>query len=156
MLLRNKLLEEAQELAEATEKDHVAAEAADLFYFAMVRVVAAGATLADIEAHLDYRSLKVQRRPGHAKQQRIEAAAKILGKGGEGAKDAAREGKPARPMRSPSAIEDPNAPIVPVATATAPASEESRAALPGAWALAAAAAAGAAVAVAAMSLRARR
>jgi len=154
VLLRNKLLEEAQELAEATEKDHVAAEAADLLYFAMVRVVAAGATLADIEAHLDYRSLKVQRRPGNAKKERIEAAAKILGKGGEGAKDAAREGKPARPMRSPSAIEDPNVPIVPVATATA--SAESRAALPEAWALAAAAAAGAAVAIAAMSLRARR
>ena len=36
-LLKNKLLEEAQELAEATEPDHVAAEAADLIYFALVR-----------------------------------------------------------------------------------------------------------------------
>lgn len=35
-LLKDKLLEEAQELAEATEPDHVAAEAADLIYFALV------------------------------------------------------------------------------------------------------------------------
>ena len=36
----------AQELAEATEPDHAAAEAADLFYFGMVKLVAAGASLA--------------------------------------------------------------------------------------------------------------
>lgn len=66
-LLRKKLLEEAQELIEAETPDHVAAEAADVIYFAMTRVVAAGATLNDIERHLDARSLKVTRRPGNAK-----------------------------------------------------------------------------------------
>mmetsp|Transcript_8484 Transcript_8484/g.19861 ORF Transcript_8484/g.19861 Transcript_8484/m.19861 type:complete len:529 (-) Transcript_8484:400-1986(-) len=77
-LLQQKLVEEAQELAEATDVDHVAAEAADLFYFAMVRVVAAGGTLALVEDHLNRRALKIQRRPGHAKQARTDAANKIL------------------------------------------------------------------------------
>jgi phosphoribosyl-ATP pyrophosphohydrolase / phosphoribosyl-AMP cyclohydrolase / histidinol dehydrogenase len=49
MLLRNKLVEEAQELAEAESHDDVAGEAADVMYFAMVRCVAAGVTIADIE-----------------------------------------------------------------------------------------------------------
>ena len=66
-LLRKKLLEESQELIEAEDVDHVAAEAADVIYFALVRVVAAGASLNDIEKHLDERSLKVSRRPGNAK-----------------------------------------------------------------------------------------
>lgn len=48
-LLRNKLVEEAQELAEAETVPDVAGEAADVFYFAMVRCVAAGATLEDVE-----------------------------------------------------------------------------------------------------------
>ena len=61
-LLRKKLLEESQELIEAEDVDHVAAEAADVIYFALVRVVAAGASLNDIEKHLDERSLKVSRR----------------------------------------------------------------------------------------------
>ena len=78
ILLRNKLVEEAQELSEAIEPDHVAAEAADLMYFAMTRCVAAGVSLDQIESHLDRRSLKLQRRPGNDKKERIEAAAKIL------------------------------------------------------------------------------
>lgn len=45
----HKLVEEAQELAEATHKDHIAAEAADLLYFAMVKCTAAGVTIPDIE-----------------------------------------------------------------------------------------------------------
>lgn len=48
-LLRNKLVEEAQELAEAETVDDVAGEAADVLYFAMVRCVAAGVTRYDIE-----------------------------------------------------------------------------------------------------------
>jgi hypothetical protein len=43
----------SQELIEATEPEHVAAEAADLCYFMMARCVAAGVTLADIERHLE-------------------------------------------------------------------------------------------------------
>lgn len=50
-LLRNKLVEEAQELAEAESVPDVAGEAADVLYFAMVRCVAAGVTLTDIEVH---------------------------------------------------------------------------------------------------------
>lgn len=73
-LLRNKLLEEAQELGEATEKDHVAAETADLLYFALVACVKAGVSLSDVEAHLDRRALKVRRRQGDAKPARIAAA----------------------------------------------------------------------------------
>ncbi len=64
----------------------MAAEAADLIYFAMVRVVAAGADLSMIESHLDLRSLKVTRRPGLAKKERIDAAAKALGEMGKGEK----------------------------------------------------------------------
>lgn len=77
-LLRHKLLEEAQELAEAAEPDHVAAEAADLIYFALVAAVKGGASLADVERHLDHRALKLTRRPGHAKEARILAAEREL------------------------------------------------------------------------------
>ena len=45
-LLLNKLLEESQELAEATEPDHVAAEAADLLFFALVSGASGEPTLA--------------------------------------------------------------------------------------------------------------
>lgn len=48
-----------QELAEATEPDHVAAETADVLYFALVRAAAAGVPLEAVEAHLDYRALCV-------------------------------------------------------------------------------------------------
>uniref|UniRef100_A0A7R9UQV6 Phosphoribosyl-AMP cyclohydrolase domain-containing protein n=1 Tax=Diacronema lutheri TaxID=2081491 RepID=A0A7R9UQV6_DIALT len=78
-LLRHKLLEEAQELIEATEPDHVAAEAADMLFFLMTRCVAAGVGLADIERHLDKRTLKVKRRPGLAKEHRVRAAEEQLG-----------------------------------------------------------------------------
>jgi phosphoribosyl-ATP pyrophosphohydrolase/phosphoribosyl-AMP cyclohydrolase/histidinol dehydrogenase len=52
-LLRNKLVEEAQELAEAETPTHVAEEAADVMYFAMVRCVAAGASLNDVEVRIE-------------------------------------------------------------------------------------------------------
>jgi phosphoribosyl-ATP pyrophosphohydrolase/phosphoribosyl-AMP cyclohydrolase/histidinol dehydrogenase len=76
--LRNKLVEEAQELAEATEPEHVAAEAADLIYFALVRCVAAGVKLVDVNANLDKKALKLARRPGKDKKERVDAANKIL------------------------------------------------------------------------------
>ncbi|KAJ3085441.1 trifunctional histidinol dehydrogenase, partial [Physocladia obscura] len=66
-LLHAKIREEAQELCDANEKDHVAAEAADLLYFALVKCVASGIDLADVEAHLDARASKISRRPGNAK-----------------------------------------------------------------------------------------
>ena len=73
-LLKDKLMEEAMELAEASEPDHVAAEAADLLYFAFVRCAKAGVSISDIEKHLDRRALKVRRRQGDSKAYRIEAA----------------------------------------------------------------------------------
>ncbi len=48
-------------------------------YFAMVRCAAAGVSLHDVEAHLNRRSLKLSRRPGHAKPERVAAAEKELG-----------------------------------------------------------------------------
>jgi phosphoribosyl-ATP pyrophosphohydrolase len=60
--LRGKLLEEAEELAEATDRADVVHEAADLFYFAMVAMQRAGVTVADVEAELDQRALRVRRR----------------------------------------------------------------------------------------------
>jgi len=94
-LLRNKLVEEAQELAEAEEPDHVASEAADLMYFAMVRCVAAGVGIAEIESHLDRRALKLQRRPGNDKKERNAAAEKILRE----AKGSSSPPQPAAPVQ---------------------------------------------------------
>ena len=78
VLLQKKLLEEVQELVEATEPDHIAAEAADVIYFMMTRCIAGGIGLSEIEAHLDKRSFKITRRPGHAKEWRIHKAQEML------------------------------------------------------------------------------
>lgn len=66
-LLRAKLVEEAGELADAASAGEVAREAADVMYFAMVRMAAAGVTLADVERELARRSLRVLRRGGDRK-----------------------------------------------------------------------------------------
>ena len=66
-MLNAKIMEEANELCEATSKEHVAAEAADLLYFALAKTTAAGVTLSDIERNLDAKSVKVKRRKGDAK-----------------------------------------------------------------------------------------
>ncbi|MEO1585148.1 MAG: phosphoribosyl-ATP diphosphatase [Planctomycetota bacterium] len=66
-LLASKLLEEAQELVDASEPDHANAEAADVLYFALVALAARNGNLADVERELDRRALKVTRRPGNAK-----------------------------------------------------------------------------------------
>jgi phosphoribosyl-ATP pyrophosphohydrolase len=65
-LLRAKLVEEARELAEATEGE-VAREAADLIYFALTAMTRAGVDLADVERELNLRSGRITRRPGSAK-----------------------------------------------------------------------------------------
>jgi len=65
--LASKLREEAAELAKAASVQEAVSEAADLFYFALVKVAASGARLADVEAELDRRSLKVTRRGGATK-----------------------------------------------------------------------------------------
>ena len=61
-LLAAKLTEEAQELVEAVERDDIVHEAADVIFFVMTRLAAEGVPLADIEAELDRRALKVTRR----------------------------------------------------------------------------------------------
>jgi phosphoribosyl-ATP pyrophosphohydrolase/phosphoribosyl-AMP cyclohydrolase/histidinol dehydrogenase len=66
-LLRAKILEEATELCDATTKEHIAFEAADLFYFALTKCVAAGVSLEQVERNLDAKSIKVKRRRGDAK-----------------------------------------------------------------------------------------
>ncbi|MCB9729803.1 MAG: phosphoribosyl-ATP diphosphatase [Deltaproteobacteria bacterium] len=66
-LLRAKLIEEAGELADATGPEHVAAEAADVLYFAMVALARAGVDLEAVERELDRRALGVTRRAGDAK-----------------------------------------------------------------------------------------
>eukprot|EP00588_Corethron_pennatum_P004507 CAMPEP_0194293078 /NCGR_PEP_ID=MMETSP0169-20130528/47074_1 /TAXON_ID=218684 /ORGANISM="Corethron pennatum, Strain L29A3" /LENGTH=468 /DNA_ID=CAMNT_0039041461 /DNA_START=26 /DNA_END=1432 /DNA_ORIENTATION=- len=77
-LLRDKLVEEAQELAEATEREDVAGELADVLYFAMTKAVAAGVPLSEAIEVLDKRARKVTRRPGNSKVERIEAGKAIL------------------------------------------------------------------------------
>ena len=78
-LLRNKLVEEAQELSEACEPNDVAGELADVLYFAMVRAAKAGVSIDDAVAELDRRTRKVTRRKGDSKAFRIAAGNQILG-----------------------------------------------------------------------------
>lgn len=66
-LLAGKLLEEAGELADATDAREAVHEAADLLYFTLVRLYQAGGTLADVEAELGRRDGRVRRRPMEAK-----------------------------------------------------------------------------------------
>lgn len=80
-LLRDKLVEEAQELSEADTKEHVAEELADVLYFAMTRAVKAGVSIDDAVAELDRRTRKVTRRKGDSKAFRIAAGDAILNKG---------------------------------------------------------------------------
>mmetsp|Transcript_26082 Transcript_26082/g.71535 ORF Transcript_26082/g.71535 Transcript_26082/m.71535 type:complete len:470 (-) Transcript_26082:129-1538(-) len=79
-LLRDKLVEEAQELSEAETKEEVAGELADVLYFAMARAAKAGVSIDDAVSVLDSRTRKVTRRKGDSKAFRIEEGAKILGK----------------------------------------------------------------------------
>ena len=71
-LLRAKIMEEAEELCDSKTKENTAFEAADLIYFALTKAIGAGVSLADIEANLDAKALKVKRRKGDAKGQWAE------------------------------------------------------------------------------------
>ncbi len=57
--LRAKLVEEADELATANNREEVIWEAADLFYFAFVRMARSGVSLSQVEAELERRSKQV-------------------------------------------------------------------------------------------------
>ncbi|KAM3161410.1 Histidine biosynthesis trifunctional protein [Lachancea thermotolerans] len=71
-LLTAKIKEEAEELTEAADKKEVAWEAADLFYFAMVKLVASGVSLDDVERNLHVKHLKITRRKGDAKEKFLQ------------------------------------------------------------------------------------
>lgn len=82
-LLRQKIMEEAEELVEAETKEQVAFEMADLMYFAMARCVKAGVTLADVERNLDDKANKGKqgiRRQGDAKKKWVDYTDKKDGK----------------------------------------------------------------------------
>ena len=66
-LVEAKIMEEAEELCQATTKSEIASEAADLIYFALTRCIAADVNLEDVERNLDMKDLKVKRRKGDAK-----------------------------------------------------------------------------------------
>ena len=66
-LLGAKLREEAAELVGALTGPEITHEAADVLYFTLVRLAAAGIDLGDVERELTRRSLKVSRRPGGPK-----------------------------------------------------------------------------------------
>ncbi|KAL8952855.1 MAG: hypothetical protein Q9222_001247 [Ikaeria aurantiellina] len=80
-LLQAKILEEASELTEATTQEDVAAEAADLLYFALAKCVAEGVDLAAVERNLDLKSMKTTRRKGDAKPQWAQKIALTNGTG---------------------------------------------------------------------------
>ncbi len=69
-LLRAKLVEEAGELAAASNHEETVWEAADLFYFALVAMARGQTDLAQVEAELERRALRLTRRPGNAKPER--------------------------------------------------------------------------------------
>lgn len=68
-LLRSKIMEEAEELCFAETPEDVAWEAADLLYFALVKCASAGVSLADVQANIERKALKITRRAGDAKPQ---------------------------------------------------------------------------------------
>jgi len=66
-LLASKIREEAGELGDARDRDHVIHEVADVMYFTLVKLAAEGIDLPEVGRELDRRALKIQRRPGDAK-----------------------------------------------------------------------------------------
>lgn len=66
--LKDKLTEEAAELADASGAAETAHEAADIFYLALVAMARSGVTLAEAERELDRRALRLTRRGGESKR----------------------------------------------------------------------------------------
>lgn len=100
-LLTAKILEEAEELAEADTKDEVAWEAADLLYFAMTKVVKEGVSWADVQRNLDAKSYKISRRKGDAKPKWIARLAEKDEPKKEEPKAAPPAPTPAAPLSGP-------------------------------------------------------
>jgi len=75
------LVEEAQELCEASTNAHITEELAGVLYFALVRAIKAGVSIDDAVSELDRRARKVTRRKGDSKEyHRIKAGEAILGR----------------------------------------------------------------------------
>ena len=70
-LLSAKVVEEANELVDAVEPEHVTAKAADVLYFTLVTLAKRGVSLTDVMETLDRRARKVTRRPGNAKRTEV-------------------------------------------------------------------------------------
>lgn len=66
-LLKAKIVEEAGELAAASDRASVIEEAADVVYFAAAALVSAGADISDLEQALHLRSKRITRRGGDPK-----------------------------------------------------------------------------------------
>ncbi|KAF9964987.1 trifunctional histidinol dehydrogenase [Mortierella alpina] len=99
-LVQSKIMEEAEELCEATTPEDIAWETADLIYFALVKCVANGVSLRDVEQQLENRSRKITRRPGHAKP-KWDVSAKE-------AATAASASAPAAPAPAPAPVSAPS------------------------------------------------
>ncbi|GAB7353191.1 hypothetical protein MBLNU459_g3715t1 [Dothideomycetes sp. NU459] len=90
-LLQAKILEEANELCEASTKPEIASEAADVLYFALTKCVAAGVSLDDVERNLDAKNLKVKRRRGDAKPAYAQKVGLTNGVNGSDSKEIVKE-----------------------------------------------------------------
>ena len=77
-LLKSKIMEEADELCQATTPEEIAFEAADLIYFALTRCVAGGVSVVDIERSLDAKAKKITRRKGDSKPRWVGAAPEVI------------------------------------------------------------------------------
>lgn len=109
-LINAKIREEADELCEAQTKEDIAAEAADLFYFALTRCIAAGVSLSDVEKSLDLKSLRAKaRRKGDAKPQYLESeSTKLPTTNGSRSTEAAKQDEDIREAASiPKEPSDP-------------------------------------------------
>ncbi|KAF3892577.1 Histidine biosynthesis trifunctional protein [Trichophyton interdigitale] len=96
-LLEAKIMEEAEELCQASKKEEVASEAADLIYFALTKCISSGVSLEDVERNLDLKSLKVKRRQGDAKPAWSEKLALATTKEGSGEPAKEDDAKPKPP-----------------------------------------------------------
>jgi phosphoribosyl-ATP pyrophosphohydrolase/phosphoribosyl-AMP cyclohydrolase/histidinol dehydrogenase len=77
-LLKSKIMEEAEELCQATTPEEIAFEAADLIFFALTRCVAGGVSVSDIERSLDVKARRITRRKGDAKPQWASATPEVI------------------------------------------------------------------------------
>ena len=73
-LLARKVIEEAGELGDATDREHTIAEAADLLYFTLTRLAASGISLAEVAQALDRRARKVPRRSAAPREKSFHEA----------------------------------------------------------------------------------